>query len=58
MEEHRVNRKDKRQIGEIVLVVGENKNRGEWKKAKVVQNIKGRDGVVRGVVLPHKENRT
>ena len=51
---HRVNRKDKQQaleIGEIVLVVGENRNRGEWKKGKVVQQVKGRDGVVRGVVL-------
>ena len=60
MESHRVNRKDKLQvpeIGEIVLVVGENRNRGEWKKAKVVQQVKGRDGVVRGVVLLHKGNK-
>ena len=45
------------EIEEIVLVVGENKNRGEWKKAKVTQHVKGRDGVVRGVVLLHKGNR-
>ena len=60
MEAHRVNRKDKPQmpeIEEIVLVVGENKNRGEWKKAKVVQHVKGRDRVVRGVILLHKGNR-
>ena len=60
MEAHRVNRKDKPQmpeVGEIVLVVGENRNRGEWKKAKVVQHVKGRDGVVRGVVLLHKGNK-
>ena len=56
MEAHRVNRKGKQQvpeIGEIVLVVGENRNRGEWKKGKVVHQVKGRDGVVRGVVLLH-----
>ncbi|XP_029205849.2 uncharacterized protein LOC114969687 [Acropora millepora] len=56
MEAHRVNRKDKPQmpeVGEIVLVVGENRNRGEWKKAKVVQHVKGRDGVV----LLHKGNK-
>ena len=60
MEAHRVNRRDKQQmpeIGEIVLVVGENRNRGEWKKGKVVQLVKGRDGVVRGVVLLHNGNR-
>ena len=37
MEAHRVNRKDKPQtpeIGEIFPVVGENRNRGEWKKAR------------------------
>ena len=45
------------EIGEIVLVVGENRHRGEWKKAKVVQHVKGTDGVVRGVVLLHKGNR-
>ena len=60
MEAHRVNRNEKPQmpeIREIVLVVGENRNRGKWKKAKVVQHVKGRDGVVRGVVLLHKGNR-
>lgn len=60
MEAHRINRKDKQQvpeIGEIVLVVGESRNRGEWKKGKVVQQVKGRDGVVRGVVLLHNGNK-
>lgn len=28
------------------MVEGENRNRGEWKKAKVVLHVKGRDGVV------------
>lgn len=45
------------EIGEIVLVVGENRNRGKWKKVKVVRYVKGRDGVVRGVVLLYKGNR-
>ena len=41
-------------VGEIVLVLGEEKNRGIWKNGKVVGHVKGRDGVVRGVKLPHK----
>ena len=55
MESHRFNRKDATypEIGEIVLVVGEEKNRGEWKKGKLVQHIHGRDGVIRGAKLQH-----
>ena len=45
------------EIGEIVLVVGEGKNRGEWMKAKMVRHLKGNDGVVRGVELLHKGNQ-
>ena len=41
-------------LGEIVLVIGEEKNRGKWKKAKVINLIKGRDGVIRGVTLLQK----
>ena len=41
-------------VGEVVLVVGDEKNRGEWKKGKVSRLIQGKDGVVRGVVLLHK----
>ena len=41
-------------VGEVVLVVGDKKNRGEWKKGKVTRLIQGKDGVVRGVVLLHK----
>ena len=37
-----------------MLIVGDEKNRGEWKKGKVVKNIRGRDDVVRGVKLLHK----
>ena len=40
--------------GEIVLVIGEEKNRGKWKKGKVINLIKGKDEVVRGVTLLHK----
>ena len=41
-------------VGEIVLVVGEQKNRGIWMKGKLLRDIKGRDGIVRGAVLLHK----
>ena len=37
-----------------MLVVGDEKNRGHWKKGKVIQHIQGKDGVVRGVSLLHK----
>ena len=53
MESHRITKGTTRhpEVGEIVLVVGDEKNRGEWRKAKVVELIKGRDDVVRGVRL-------
>ena len=56
MECHQVNRKTPAvpEIGEIVLIVGDEKNRGEWKKAKVVRYVKGKDGMVRGVVMLYK----
>ena len=56
MESHRLNkeRETTPEVGEIVLVVGEEKNRGEWKKGKVVRLIEGKDGVVRGATLLHK----
>ena len=41
-------------VGEIVLIVGDERNRGEWKKGKVVRLIQGKDGVIRGVTLLHK----
>ena len=41
-------------LGEIVLVLGEEKNRGKWKRGKVRSHVKGSDGVVRGVTLLHK----
>ena len=42
------------EIGEIALVVGEEKNRGHWMKGKVEKLIKGKDNVVREVILRHK----
>eukprot|EP00112_Aurelia_sp_Birch-Aquarium-sp1_P021292 Seg57.1 transcript_id=Seg57.1/GoldUCD/mRNA.D3Y31 product="hypothetical protein" protein_id=Seg57.1/GoldUCD/D3Y31 len=41
-------------LGEIVLVLGEERNRGKWKKGKVVSHVKGKDGIVGGVTLLHK----
>ena len=56
MEMHRIKRGDSNypDIGEVVLIVGNEKNRGEWKKGRVLRHIRGRDGVVRGVMLLHK----
>ena len=56
MESHRIIRGDGQlpSVGEVVLVLGDEKNRGLWKKAKVLRRIVGKDGVVRGVVLLHK----
>ncbi|KAK3716275.1 hypothetical protein QZH41_010197, partial [Actinostola sp. cb2023] len=41
-------------VGEVVLIDGDAKNRCEWKKGRVMRHIKGRDGVIRGVTLLHK----
>lgn len=56
MENHRIHREvgSVPEIGEIVLLIGDEKNRGEWTKGKVVRHVKGKDGVVRGVTLLHK----
>ena len=58
MESHRIKRgeSDYPEIGEIVLIISEEKNRGEWKKGRVLRHIWGRDGVVREVDLLHKGN--
>ena len=59
MEVHRINRRKNAclpQIGEIVLVVGDERNKGQWKKARVEELVKGRDDVVKGVLLRHKGN--
>ena len=56
MEGHRLNKEEGATpvVGEVVLVVGDEKNRGEWKKGKVSRLIQGKDGVVRDVILLHK----
>ena len=56
METHRITRKAAKvpDIGEFVLIVADKKNRGGWKKGKVVRHIRGKDGVVRGLSLLHK----
>ena len=43
-------------VAEVNLVVGDEKNRGEWKKGKALRLIQGKDGVVRVVILLHKEH--
>ena len=57
MEVHRINRKKSPrlpEIGEVVLIVGDEGNKGQWKKARVEELLKGRDSVVRGVILRYK----
>ena len=41
MESHRIKRgeSDYPEIGEIVLIISEEKNRGEWKKGRVLRHI-------------------
>ena len=58
MESHRIQRERSQtpDLGETVLVLGEEKNRGKWMKGKVVKHIKGMDEIVRGVILLHKGN--
>lgn len=38
-------------IGEIVLIKGEEKDRGQWKIGVIQKLVKGRDGVIRGAKL-------
>ena len=53
MEHHRVIKGENAcpEVGEMMLVVGEENNRAEWKRGKVVELIKGKDNVVRGVKI-------
>lgn len=37
-----------------MFILGEEKNRGRWKKGKVIRIVRGVDGVVRGVILLRK----
>lgn len=45
MVSHRLNKESGStpKVGEIVLIVGDKKNRGEWKKGKMVRLIERRD---------------
>ena len=49
MESQRTNRKsgETPEVGEVLLVVGEEKNRGEWKKGRVLRRVKGKGGIMR-----------
>ena len=53
MEHHRVIKGENAcpDVGEMMLVVGEETNRAEWKREKVVELIKGNANVVRGVKI-------
>jgi hypothetical protein len=44
-------------VGDILLIVGNEKNRGEWKKGRVIRLVKGKDSVARGVGLCHNGRR-
>ena len=37
-----------------MLILGEEKNRGRWKKGKVIRIVRGADGVARGVIVLRK----
>ena len=58
MEFHKINRGQTEvpQLGEVVLILGEEKNRGRWMRGKVLRHVTGKDGVIRGVILLHKGN--
>ena len=53
MEHHRIIKGENvcPEVGEMMLVVGVEKNRAEWKRGKVVELIKGKENVVRGVKI-------
>ena len=44
------------EVGEIVLLQSEAKNRCEWKKGSVTKLIKGKDNIIRGVKLQVGKN--
>ena len=50
MESRRIKRgvSDYPEIEAIVRIIGDEKNRGEWKKGRVLRHIRGKYGVVRG----------
>ena len=58
MESHALNKETGTilQVGEIVLITGDEENGGEWRTGKVVRLVKGKDDVVRGVTLLRKRH--
>ena len=44
------------QLGEVVLIIGEETNRGKWMNGRVLRYVKGKDGVIRGAIVLHKGN--
>ena len=56
MDAHRINQIDTQPalIGEVILIVGEEKESWTVEEGKVVRIMKGRDSVARGVILLHK----
>ena len=58
-ERHSLNHKDKLayiQIGDVVIIKGENKNRGHWKLAIVEKLQPGEDNAIRAVGLQIAKN--
>ena len=56
MESHRIKSgaRNYPEVREVVLIVGEEKNRGEWKKGRILRHSRGQEDVVRGLALQHK----
>ena len=56
MEVHRINKGKSciPKLGEVVLIIGMERNRGKWEKSKFIILTKGKDRIFRGVTLLHK----
>ena len=50
-QQHNSSSSNKLQIGDVVLLKDSNKNRLKWHKGKIVELLKGKDNVTRGVQL-------
>ena len=52
-EVHRINKGKSciPKLGEIVLIIGMERNRGKWEKSKFIILTKGKDRIFRGVTL-------
>ena len=58
MELHKINKGggEVPQLGEIVLIVGEERNCGKRMKGRILRYVNGKDGVIRGAIILHKGN--